>query len=101
LSWRRLCVLVRYLPIDSHCRRAVDPENADWGISEQLSAAAVDALRAANWQRSHKGSRPKPIRRPGVDKHTTHGHTAGRSDAEVADYLARFKPPAMSEPTTN
>lgn len=43
------------------------PDAAGWGLSEQLLAAAIDALRAANWQRSGgKGPYPKPVPRPGV-----------------------------------
>lgn len=42
------------------------PDEAQWGLTEQLLAAGVDALRVANWQRTGKGKRPKPIERPGV-----------------------------------
>lgn len=36
-----------------------------WSPEAHLLAAAVDVLRAANWQRGGgKGSRPKPLDRP-------------------------------------
>jgi hypothetical protein len=42
-------------------------EAAMWGPAENMLAATVDLLQAANWQRSGgKGSRPKPWPRPGV-----------------------------------
>jgi hypothetical protein len=92
LSWRRLLVLVRHLPADAACRRAIDPDNAAWGLAEQLLAAAVDALHTANWQRGGKGARPKRIPRPGTrPRSQTVGHVE-RSDEEVAEYLARFAP---------
>jgi len=70
LSWRRLGVLVAGLPREAATVRALVGEAADWGATEHLLAAAVDALHAANWQRSgKKGSqRPKPLRRPGLDE---------------------------------
>lgn len=67
LSWRRLEVLIGHLPREAATVRALVGESADWGVTEHLLAAAVDALHAANWQRSgRKGARrPKPVRRPG------------------------------------
>lgn len=66
-----------------------------WGLQEHLLANIADVLRGANWQRGGgKGSKPKPMPRPGVGpaKRTEHhGHT-DRSPEEVAAYLARFAP---------
>lgn len=40
-----------------------------WETTDHLLAGILDALRAGNWQRGHgKGSRPKPVKRPGDDK---------------------------------
>jgi hypothetical protein len=71
LSWRRLEVLIAHLPRESETVRVLVGDQAEWGAVEHLLAAAVDALHAANWQRSgRKGAkRPTPIRRPG-DKGT-------------------------------
>ena len=67
LTWRRLGVLVRHLPRVSSTVRAQRGADAEWGALEHLTAAAVDALRVANWQRSGRrgAPRPKPIQRPG------------------------------------
>lgn len=55
--------------------RALDPEGALWAdpaMANFLLAAVVDHLAAANWQRSGgKGSRPKPVPRPGVGPQVT------------------------------
>ncbi len=60
-------MLVKYLPAGSALAREQAGEAAHWGLSEQLLASAVDALNGANWQRSGgKGTRPKPVQRPGV-----------------------------------
>jgi hypothetical protein len=90
-------VLVRHLPADSATRRTIDSDGAVWGLQEQLLAAAVDALSAGNWQRGGKGPRPKRLPRPGVDsKQRRHfGRPTNHSPHEVAEYLARFKPPLL------
>jgi hypothetical protein len=61
--------LTRQLAADrgSFLSRDLAGEHADWGLVEQLLAAAVDALHGANWQRGGgKRSRPKPWPRPGA-----------------------------------
>ncbi len=63
LSWRDLLVIVNQSPVDSALFRAMHPEDAVWGLKEQLLAVIADALHGANWQRSGgTGARPKPIR---------------------------------------
>jgi hypothetical protein len=57
--------LIRHLPADAALHRATHGEIAAWGEREYLLAAAVDALRGANWQRAgSKGSPPEPWPRP-------------------------------------
>lgn len=96
MTWRRLLVLLRHLPTDSASVRAVDPERALWGLGEQLLAGVADSVRGGNWQRGGgKGSKPRPIPRPGVGPTETvrrHGQRPRRPPAEVAAYLARFAP---------
>lgn len=59
-------MLIRYLPRESATVRAQHGDTVAWGATEHLLAAAVDALRVANWQRTgKKAGRPKPIVRPG------------------------------------
>jgi hypothetical protein len=93
-----LLVLIRHLPADSATRRALDAESV-WGLNEQLLAAVVDGLHAGNWQRGGgKGKRPEPIARPGIHRRRQRvGHT-DRDPAQVAAYLARFKPPPPAPP---
>lgn len=64
MSWRKLKVLVEQLPSESRLVRAVNPA-AEWGPKEHLLAGIFDVLQLANWQRSGRGSRPKPLPRPG------------------------------------
>lgn len=102
LSWRRLGVLVEHLPDTNATRRSLGDDAADWGLTEHLLAAAVDCLRAANWQRSGKGRQPKPIPRPGVQSEprpvARHGHVdPDRSPAEVAAFFRQFAPPPIEE----
>ena len=40
-------------------------EDAEWSLTDHLLALVYDALAMANWQRSGKGERPKPLPRPG------------------------------------
>ncbi|MBC3186286.1 hypothetical protein H7347_06830 [Corynebacterium sp. zg-331] len=60
-------------------------EDEPWGLTEQLLAAAVDALNGANWQRSggKAHTKPKPIPRPGIRSHGT--PTAARREAPQGD----------------
>lgn len=79
LSWRDLLVIVTQAPPTSAIYRARNPEWS-WGLSEQLLAAAVDALHTLAWMQSEDGqrgrNRPKPIPRPGVEPE---GQTFGRA----------------------
>lgn len=81
LSWRRLLVLIRHLPPSSSV--AVLTHGPQWATGDYLLAAAVDALHGANWQRSGgKGSRPKPIPRPGdKSRAKTYGNAIPIEDA--------------------
>jgi hypothetical protein len=69
LSWRDLWVIVRQSPRTSALFREMHPEVVEWGLAEQLIAAAFDALQIANWQRASgkRHERPRPIPRPGVE----------------------------------
>lgn len=67
LTWRRLDVLIAYLPRDSATVREVHGEKVAWGPTEHLLASAVDLLAAGVWQRGgdKKAKRPQPVPRPG------------------------------------
>lgn len=67
LSWRDLLVIVRRSPRDSALYREQFPDDAEWGLPEQLLAAIFDVLQAGNWQRGGgQGRRPEQLPRPGV-----------------------------------
>jgi hypothetical protein len=59
--------------------RIASPETATWGATEQLLAAAVDALRWLQWAQTKEAQKPgargpDPIERPGVKpKKASHG----------------------------
>lgn len=88
-SWGDLLVIVEQAPQDSAVFRSFYPDEAMWGLREQLLAAAVDALNVANWQRG-SGKRkdyPKPIPRPGVEPTSkTYGSKPVPID-EMAEWL--------------
>lgn len=92
LSWGDLWAIVTYSPPESALHRARNPEEAaeaEWTLTNQLLAAAVDALRVGNWQRGGGAKRdyPKPIARPGIEPtSTTYGKGAIPYD-EMADWL--------------
>lgn len=83
-------VLVRQLPRESATFRELNPDESVWGLPEQLLAAVVDVLRAANYQRGgSKGQKPKPIPRPGVAGYSVEriggkSRTMAEMDAMVA-----------------
>lgn len=68
LSWRRLGVLIRQLPVDSATAFAQAGAAGQVGITERLLVEIEYRLGSANWQRSGgKGQRPKRLRLPGDD----------------------------------
>lgn len=92
LTWRRLRVLLRHLPLDAALHRVIQGDVAAWSANEHLLAGVLDTLRWANWQRAGgKGRQPRPIPRPGSDASQRMGRSS-RSTSEVRAYLARFRP---------
>lgn len=64
-------MLVRNLPLGGPLDVAQRGPAATWDVNSHLLAGIHDHLAGANWQRGGgKGSRPQPIRRPGVDDGT-------------------------------
>lgn len=67
LSWRDLWVIVNQLPLGSALDRAQRPDEAQWGLSEQLAAHTSDLLADMLWiQAGAKGRRPERLPRPGI-----------------------------------
>lgn len=100
-SWRRLTNLVVHLGTPHATRDALGDDSAPWGLQELLLAAVIDQLRAGNWQRAGgKGTKPKPIPRPGVGSATPPPKRLGSHDhdpAEVAAYFNQFAPPPLED----
>jgi len=79
LSARRLRVLIEHLPRTAALVRVLHGEEAEWGLTEHLLAAAVDQLAIGNWlfatahtpEQTDPPARPSPIPRPGLTAPTT------------------------------
>ncbi|MCK2236448.1 MULTISPECIES: hypothetical protein [unclassified Crossiella] len=92
VSRRRLRVLIQHLPRDGALARELRGEAADWGLGEQLLAAAVDQLAAANWmyaaahtaEGADPPERPLPVPRPGIEQTP---EPAGASPAQIAAFF--------------
>ena len=97
LTWRRLSALVRHLPADSALARALARDDAPWlDPAATLLAAAVDELRAANWQRSGgRGPRPTPIRpaSAGTPRRTVRYGGTDLDQSHVHAFLANRRGP--------
>lgn len=64
---------------------------AAWGSTEHLLAGVFDVLQGANWQRSGgKGTRPKPLQRPG-HKETATKYGKSRPLSETKDLFDRWR----------
>jgi len=60
-----------------------------WTLTEYLTAAAVDTLQAANWQRGGdpKAKKPEPVKRPADLRDAD--VTASRNDTAAQAFLER------------
>jgi len=92
LSPAKVYRLLFALPPESRFLRAATNGKTEWSATEHLLAAAVDTLQSANWQRGGgKGSRPKPIKRPGSEAQEKRYGTTNRSQEQIRKYLADLK----------
>lgn len=68
-TWGDLGVIVRQAPRSSALYGSLYPDQAQWGMPEQLMALMADNLAVANWQRGggKRADYPEPITRPGVE----------------------------------
>lgn len=93
LPWGRLTRFLNQLPADSAFHRSVDPEGAGWSTDTYLLAHIADSVAGANWQRSGKGKRPKPIPRPHAKSGAQQwGNAKGLDPAIVRARLDAKKP---------
>lgn len=84
--------LLRHLPVEAvtvGLLLDLPPAQERWSAQEHLLAAAVDALRGANWQRTGKGPRPKPVPRPGEQARRTVLKGDSMSPADLTAELER------------
>ncbi|GAA2618732.1 hypothetical protein SMC26_40290 [Actinomadura fulvescens] len=99
ITWRQLRVFLEHVPLDSATARSVHGEAAVWGMPEQLLAAVVDVLNWANYQRGGgKGNRPRPVKRPGDGRRTTHYGRTHLSSEQAIDLLARARDGTIADP---
>lgn len=83
------------LPREARLIREITP-TAAWGPTEHLLAGVFDVLQVANWQRTGKGSRPKPLPRPGKDVGKRLG--APRPLSETRDLFERWRTGRLHRP---
>lgn len=82
-TWGDLWDFCHYAPSSSNLAYELHGTAVVWTVTDHLLAAAVDALNAANWQRGGgKGSRPKPITRPGTQTE----NKIGRDPVPIKDF---------------
>lgn len=82
-------VIIKQAPRSSALFRAMYPEEAEWGIQEQLIAVIADYQAILAWQNGggKKQDYPKPIPRPGIeDADKKYGNDALPID-EMAEWL--------------
>lgn len=70
LTWNDLQAIVAWPDEDSALVRALRGDDWQWGLPEQLIAAAVDRLSLLVWFQTkdaqYRRNQPKPIPRPGI-----------------------------------
>lgn len=92
MSWRKVLAWLKHLPTDSALTRAVDPDDAEWTLTNHLLAGVIDLQAQANFMWSDgKGPKPKPIPRPGVEAAKRRGTPHTRE--EVWQALRGIDPP--------
>ena len=65
-NWCDIHAVLTTLHHTSATSRAINGPDAEWGLTDHLLALVIDTTQIGNWQRSGgKGSKPKPIKRPG------------------------------------
>lgn len=69
-NWRDLLVILRMCGPHDRFYRAVNPDSANWDLTNSLLAEVADTLRWLQWAKTESAqdisSMPKPIPRPGV-----------------------------------
>lgn len=72
LTWREVLTVVRH-QTGSALERAMFPEEAAWGLPEQLLALIADTLAIQFWADHNRKAahKPKPLERPGVSEKDT------------------------------
>lgn len=92
LTWRRLAALIGQLPREAATTLSVHGDVVRWGAVEHLLASVVDLLAAGNWQRGGKkhAPRPKPVRRPGIERDGERKFGTARSVREMRRLLRKW-----------
>ena len=72
VSWRAVIAFAKHAGPGTALYRVSNGRDSAWSLDSQLLALIVDVLSVANYQRGGgKGSKPKPIQRPGVKNETS------------------------------
>lgn len=90
LSWRELLSVVRH-QTGSALERAMFPDEAMWGLDQQLLALIADSLAMQFWADHNRKAahKPKPITRPGVSEADTQVYGGG-SAVTIEEFDAWF-----------
>lgn len=92
-DWRDLWVIIRHAGPDSALTVSLDGREAvEWDLTNQLLAAAVDALSFLRWAKTEDAQRPgaQPpalIPRPGVEPEGPTTETDSMDEDEAFDFL--------------
>lgn len=91
-NWRDLLVIVKRLGRDTELYRALHPEDdTSWSISDYLLALIADQSALRLWQAGGgRGSKPKPVPRPGDEPTQKHYGTAEPVESIVEWLGAEF-----------
>ena len=93
LTYGDMLVIIQQAPRESAIAKAVDPERAEWSLTDHLLAMIADANTWLVWSKSKDGqknrNRPKPIPRPGLEDDSSDVQRFG-SDPVPIDQLDDF-----------
>lgn len=93
LTWRRLRVVLTYLPPSSAFKREVNPD-AVWEATPQLLATLIDSVAVSNYYLARaaggRPTKPTPLPRPGIGGDHKKSGGSGVS-LEVMDQLLGWR----------
>lgn len=108
LSWRRLGVLIKHLPMESatktalrnaapesELRKAVDGDYGSFSQTHMMLAEMIDTLNWLKWAKTEDGAdnknQPEPYPRPGVKRRGVGSTATPAGSADVISLLERIR----------